>query len=61
MQEVASKQWEKEKEEFKRARRAGDRRCKELESDIFRLQEEMKWSSEKIEELEKKQKVQYGA
>ncbi|XP_047435659.1 calcium-binding and coiled-coil domain-containing protein 1 [Mugil cephalus] len=56
LQEVAKKQWEKEKEEHKKARQAGDRRCKELESDIFRLQEELKWSTEKIEELEKKQK-----
>lgn len=59
VQEAANKQREKEKREYKRGREAWDRRCKELESDIIRLQEELKQSREKIEELERKQKVLY--
>lgn len=59
VQEAANKQREKEKREYKRGREAWDRRCKELESDITRLQEELKQSQEKIEELERKQKVVY--
>lgn len=59
MQEAANKQQEKEKREYKRGREAWDRRCKELESDITRLQEELKQSQDKIEEMERKQKVVY--
>lgn len=61
MQEVVNKKREKEKEEYKRAREAWDRRRKELESDIARLREELSQRLEKIEELEKKQKVMYEA
>lgn len=61
MQEAANRQREKEKVEYKRASRAWDRRCKELESDITRLQEELQKSQEKIEEMQRKQKVVYRA
>ncbi|KAG7228322.1 hypothetical protein INR49_009186 [Caranx melampygus] len=56
MQEVANRQKDKEKEEYKRAREAWDRQRKELESDIDRLQEALKLSREKIKEIERKQK-----
>lgn len=56
VQEVANKQREKEKEEYKRAREAWDRRRRELERDIARLQEELTQSREKIEEMARKQK-----
>lgn len=59
VQEAANRQREKEKVEYKRAREAWDRRRRELESDIARLQEELKQSGEKIEEMERKQKVVY--
>ncbi len=59
LQEAANRQREKEKVEFKRAKVAGDRRNKELESDIAKLQEELKRSREKIEDLERKHKVVY--
>ncbi|KAF1390477.1 hypothetical protein PFLUV_G00058480 [Perca fluviatilis] len=55
-QEAANRQREKEKEEYKRAREAWDRRRKGLESDIANLQEEMKQSREKVEEMEMVQK-----
>ncbi|XP_070695652.1 calcium-binding and coiled-coil domain-containing protein 1 [Pempheris klunzingeri] len=56
LQEAANWQREKEKGEYKRAREAWDRRRKELESDIASLQEELKKSQEKIEEMETKRK-----
>jgi len=59
--EAAQKQKEKEKEEYKRAKVAWDRQRKGLERDITRQQEELKQSLEKIEEIERKQKVVYGA
>ncbi|XP_034733834.1 calcium-binding and coiled-coil domain-containing protein 1 [Etheostoma cragini] len=55
-QEAANKQREKEKEEYKRAREAWDRRRKGLESDIANLQEELKQSREKVNEMEMEQK-----
>ncbi|XP_042347659.1 calcium-binding and coiled-coil domain-containing protein 1 isoform X2 [Plectropomus leopardus] len=59
-QEVANRQREKEKEEYKRAREAWDRRRKGIESDLARLQEELKQSQEKIEEMGMKQKQAFG-
>ncbi|KAF3696891.1 Calcium-binding and coiled-coil domain-containing protein 1 [Channa argus] len=56
VQEAANRQREREKAEYKRAREAWDRRCKELQSDIARLEEELKQSREKFEEMAKKQK-----
>uniref|UniRef100_A0A3P8RZN6 Calcium binding and coiled-coil domain 1a n=1 Tax=Amphiprion percula TaxID=161767 RepID=A0A3P8RZN6_AMPPE len=56
VQEVANKQREKEKDEYKRAREAWDRRRRELENDIARLQDELQQSLEKIEKMERKQK-----
>ncbi|XP_028437644.1 calcium-binding and coiled-coil domain-containing protein 1 isoform X2 [Perca flavescens] len=56
VQEAANRQREKEKEEYKRAREAWDRRRKGLESDIANLQEELKQSREKVEEMEMVQK-----
>lgn len=61
VQEAANRQREKEKGEYKRTREAWDRRRKELEYDIARLQEELKQSREKMEEMERKQKVTYRA
>lgn len=61
MQEAANRQRVKEKVEYRRAREACDRRCRELESDIAGLQEELKQSQEKMEEMERKQKVAYRA
>lgn len=61
MQEAVKEQREKEKEEYKRAREAWDRRRKELEGDIARHQKELKQTLEKLDELEKKQKVMYEA
>lgn len=58
---MANRQREKEKEEYKRAREAWDRRRKGLESDIANLQEELKQSREKVEEMEMEQKVVYRA
>ncbi|XP_074500420.1 calcium-binding and coiled-coil domain-containing protein 1 isoform X1 [Sebastes fasciatus] len=55
-QEAANRYREKEKEEYKRAREAWDRRRRGLESDIARLQEELKQSQEKMEEMEMDQK-----
>ncbi|XP_023280911.1 calcium-binding and coiled-coil domain-containing protein 1-like [Seriola lalandi dorsalis] len=60
VQEVANRQREKEKEEYKRAREAWDRQRKELESDIDRLQEELKQSREKIKEIERRQKAEHA-
>ncbi|KAL7398463.1 hypothetical protein ABVT39_010417 [Epinephelus coioides] len=58
--EVANRQREKEKEEYRRARDAWDRRRKEIESDITRLQGELKHSREKIHEMEMEQKQAFG-
>lgn len=57
MQEAASRLKEKEKAEYKRVREAWERRCRELERDIGRLQHELRQSQEKMEEMERKQKV----
>ncbi|KAM4562706.1 calcium-binding and coiled-coil domain-containing protein 1 isoform 2-T2 [Odontesthes bonariensis] len=54
--EVAQKQKEREKEEYRRAKVAWDRQRKGLERDITRQQEELKQSLEKIEEIERKEK-----
>ncbi|XP_034393056.1 calcium-binding and coiled-coil domain-containing protein 1 [Cyclopterus lumpus] len=51
-QEAANRQREKDQEQDKRAREAWDRRRRGLESDMARLQEELKQSREKIEEME---------
>lgn len=56
VQEAVKEQREKENEEYKRAREAWDRRRKELEGDIARLQKELNQTLEKLDELEKKQK-----
>ncbi|XP_026223911.1 calcium-binding and coiled-coil domain-containing protein 1 isoform X2 [Anabas testudineus] len=56
VQEAVNRQRAKEKEEYKRAREAWDRRRKELESDITRLQDELKLSQEKSREMEDMQK-----
>nr|XP_033486096.1 calcium-binding and coiled-coil domain-containing protein 1 isoform X2 [Epinephelus lanceolatus] len=58
--EAANRQREKEKEEYRRARDAWDRRRKEIESDITRLQGELKHSREKIHEMEMEQKQAFG-
>nr|XP_046253475.1 calcium-binding and coiled-coil domain-containing protein 1 [Scatophagus argus]XP_046253476.1 calcium-binding and coiled-coil domain-containing protein 1 [Scatophagus argus] len=55
VQEAANRQREKEKLEYKRAREAWEKRHKGLESDIARLQGELKQGQEKIEEMERKQ------
>ncbi|XP_054465658.1 calcium-binding and coiled-coil domain-containing protein 1 [Anoplopoma fimbria] len=55
-QEVANRQREKDQEEYRRAREAWDRRRRGLESDIARLEEELKQSREKIEEMVMEQK-----
>lgn len=57
VQEAASRLKEKEKAEYKRVREAWERRCRELERDIGRLQHELRQSQEKMEEMERKQKV----
>lgn len=59
VQEATSRLREKEKVEYKRAREAWERRCRELERDISRLQHELRQSQEKMEEMERKQKVVY--
>ncbi|XP_034551097.1 calcium-binding and coiled-coil domain-containing protein 1 isoform X2 [Notolabrus celidotus] len=56
VQEVANKQKEKEKEEYKRARETWYRQRRDLESDIVNLQEELWLSQEKIKGMEWKQK-----
>ncbi|KAG7519078.1 hypothetical protein JOB18_000827 [Solea senegalensis] len=56
VQEEANWQKEREKEEHKRTRELWNRQCKELESVIIHLQEELRHSLEKIEEMERKQK-----
>ncbi|XP_068606099.1 calcium-binding and coiled-coil domain-containing protein 1 [Brachionichthys hirsutus] len=56
MQEAANRQRQKEKLEYKKAREAWDRRAKQLESDIARLQDDQKQSREKIKMMERKQK-----
>ncbi|XP_078144657.1 calcium-binding and coiled-coil domain-containing protein 1 [Centroberyx gerrardi] len=56
VQEAASRQKEREREEYKRARDAWDRGRRELESNIARLQEELKQSREEMEDMERKQK-----
>lgn len=56
VQEAANRKREKEKEEYKKAREAWERRCKELENDITRMQEELKQNQEKLGEMERKQK-----
>ncbi|KAM6929868.1 calcium-binding and coiled-coil domain-containing protein 1 isoform 2-T2 [Lycodopsis pacificus] len=55
-QEVANRQRGKDQDEYKRAREAWDRRRRGQESDIARLQEELKQSREKIEDMEMEQK-----
>lgn len=45
--------------EYKRAREAWDRRHSEVESEISRLQRELKHSFEKIKGMERKQEVMY--
>lgn len=57
VQEAVNRQMAKDKVEYKRAREAWDRRRKELESDITRLQDELKQGREKIKEMEGMQKV----
>lgn len=57
MQEALNRQREKEKVEYKRVNAAWDRQCKELETDIRRLQDELKQSQETIQEMERKLKV----
>lgn len=57
VQEAVNGQMAKDKDEYKRAREAWDRRHKELESDITRMQDELKQSREKIKEMEGMQKV----
>uniref|UniRef100_A0A1A8EAZ6 Calcium binding and coiled-coil domain 1 n=1 Tax=Nothobranchius kadleci TaxID=1051664 RepID=A0A1A8EAZ6_NOTKA len=54
-QEVLKKQKEMERDDFKRAKEAWDRQRKGLECDLARLKEELMWSREKMEELERKQ------
>ncbi|XP_034028330.1 calcium-binding and coiled-coil domain-containing protein 1 isoform X2 [Thalassophryne amazonica] len=56
MQEVANRQRESEKEEYKMAREAWSRQRTELEISISQLQKALKQSRERIEELERKQK-----
>lgn len=56
--ESANRLREREKEENKRVTEAWDRRRKAIESDITRLQEELKLSREKIKLMEKEQKEQ---
>ncbi|XP_041656074.1 calcium-binding and coiled-coil domain-containing protein 1 [Cheilinus undulatus] len=56
VQEATNRQMEKDKEEYRRAREAWDRRRKELESNIIKLQEELQRSREKIEEMGRKHK-----
>ncbi|TNN82509.1 Calcium-binding and coiled-coil domain-containing protein 1 [Liparis tanakae] len=57
-QEASNRQKEKDQEEDKRAREAWDRRRRGLESDIVRLQRELKHSREKMEEMEMQQKTE---
>lgn len=57
VQEALNRQREKEKVEYKRVNAAWDRQCKELETDLSRLQDELKQSQEKIQEMERKLKV----
>lgn len=57
--EATNRQREKEKMEYKRAREAWDRRRSEVESDISRLQRELKHSFEQIKSMERKQEVMY--
>lgn len=45
--------------EYKRAREAWDRRSRELESEISRLQRELNHSFKQIQDMEKKQEVMY--
>lgn len=45
--------------EYKRAREAWDRRRSELESEISRLQRELKHSFEQMNDLERKQEVMH--
>lgn len=56
VQEAANRQMEKEWEEYKRAKEAWDRGRRELERNILRLQEELRQSQDKIEEMERRQK-----
>lgn len=56
LQKASKKQREKEEEEYKKVREAWDRQRRGLERDIARLQEELKRSLEKIEEMERQQK-----
>ncbi|XP_075898013.1 calcium-binding and coiled-coil domain-containing protein 1 [Nelusetta ayraudi] len=56
LQEAATRLREKERVEFRRAREAWDRGCRELKSDISRLQEELRQSRERMEEMERMQK-----
>nr|ABF22439.1 coiled-coil transcriptional coactivator [Takifugu rubripes] len=53
--EATNRQREKDKLEYKRAREAWDRRRSEVESDISRLQRELKHSHEQIKSMERKQ------
>lgn len=57
LQEAATRLREKERAEFRRGREAWDRGCRELKSDISRLQEELRQSQERMEEMERTQKV----
>ncbi|XP_011475415.1 calcium-binding and coiled-coil domain-containing protein 1 [Oryzias latipes] len=54
LQERTTKQREKEKEEFWRAKEAWDRRWRGLERDISRLQEDLRQSRETIVEMERR-------
>lgn len=60
LQEGATRLREKERAEFRRTREAWDRSCRELKSDISRLQEELRQSRERMEEMERMQKVACG-
>lgn len=57
--EATNRQREKDKMEYKRAREAWDRRRSEVESDVSRLQRELKHSFEQIKGMERKQEVRY--
>lgn len=54
---MAKRQKEEVREECKRAKEAWDRQRRGLERDIIRQRAELMQSQEKIEEMERKQKV----
>lgn len=61
LQETTTKQREKEKIEFQRAKEAWDRQRRGLEREISRLQEDLRQSREKIVGMERKLEVVYEA